>query len=184
MKRTVILCALIVSTLVGAQGTSAGAALDRLIAPPSVCAHQADFGARTAVQLGAMRCLTNFARARQGEAPLRGVGALDRAAAMKSADILRCDEFSHVACGREFTFWMERVGYLDGGCATAGENIAWGTGSLGSARHIFSAWIHSPGHRRNILQGAFRDLGIGLRVGGLDGNPGAHVWTQQFGAHC
>ena len=48
---------------------------------------------------------------------------------------------------------------------------------------IFSAWIHSPGHRENIL-GPYRQIGIGLRVGGLEGYGGAHVWTQEFGARC
>lgn len=131
-----------------------------------------------------MRCMTNFARERRGPRPLSAVSALDRAAQRKSADILRCDDFQHEACGREFTFWMERVGYLDGGCSSAGENIGWGTGSLGSARNIFTAWIRSPGHRANILAPDFRDLGVGLEVGNLDGTGGAHVWTQQFGARC
>ena len=87
----------------------------------------------------------------------------------KAADILRCDEFSHEACGREFTYWIERFGYLGGGCWRAGENIAWGTGSVGSVRAIFRAWLHSSGHRENIL-GPFTQLGIGLRVGKLEGN--------------
>ena len=47
-------------------------------------------------------------------------------------------------------------------------------------RSIFSAWMHSAGHRENIL-GPYGQIGIGLRVGGLDGHGGAHVWTQEFG---
>jgi uncharacterized protein YkwD len=128
--------------------------------------------------------MTNFARERKGMSPLTDVTPLDRAARRKSADILRCDEFQHEACGREFTFWMDRVGYLDGSCSWAGENIAWGSGSLASVRSIFTAWIRSAGHRGNILGRAFRDFGIGLRVGNLDDTPRAHVWTQEFGAHC
>lgn len=49
-------------------------------------------------------------------------------------------------------------------------------------RSVFTAWMRSPGHRRNILGGDFRDLGIGLRSGELDGNPAARVWTQMFGS--
>ncbi len=41
--------------------------------------------------------------------------------------------------------------------------------------------MHSPGHRRNLL-GAYTDIGIGLQVGELEGNSGAHVWTQEFGS--
>jgi len=129
-----------------------------------------------------MRCMVNYARERKGLQPLVATSVLDRAAGRKSADILRCDQFDHEACGRQFTYWMERFGYLGGGCGAAGENIAWGTGSLGSVRRIFTAWMHSPGHRSNIL-GDFADLGVGLRVGTLEGNRGAHVWTQDFGSH-
>ena len=128
-----------------------------------------------------MRCMVDYARQRQGQSRLTATRSLDRAARRKSADILRCDQFDHEACGRAFTYWMERFGYLGASCSAAGENIAWGTGSLGSVRSIFSAWMRSSGHRANIL-GSFADLGIGLRVGNLEGNPGAHVWTQDFGS--
>ncbi len=97
--------------------------------------------------------------------------------------MVRCDSFDHGACGREFTFWMRRVGYLDGGCWRAAENIALGTGRLGTPRSIFRGWLHSSGHRENIL-GPFHDVGVGLRVGDLEGFSGAHVWTQHFGSHC
>lgn len=97
--------------------------------------------------------------------------------------MLRCDDFDHEACGRDFTYWMQRVGYLGGGCWQAAENIAFGTGSYGTVRAIFRGWIHSPGHRANILDDS-QDLGVGLRVGTLEGYRGAHVWTQQFGSHC
>ncbi len=130
-----------------------------------------------------MLCMTNFARRHVGAAPFSAAAQLGRSASNKSQDILRCDSFSHEACGREFTYWMQRVGYLDSGCWKAGENIAWGTGEYGTVRSIFVAWIHSPGHRENIL-GQFRQIGIGLQVGTLEGNQDAHVWTQEFGSHC
>lgn len=158
----------------------AAAAPGDLIAPSSSCPGQLNPGAAIAEQARAMRCMTNYARQRRGKPPLSGLASLDRAARGKSGDILRCDQFDHEACGREFTYWFERVGY-GGRCAALGENIAWGTGSLGSVRSIFRAWINSPGHRANIL-GGFEDLGIGLRIGSLEGNPGAHVWTQEFGS--
>lgn len=150
-----------------------------LIAPPSACPSP-NAGAPAAVQARAMLCMTNFAREGAGEPPLAGLPMLDRAARGKSADILRCDQFDHEACGREFSHWFERVGY-GGRCTALGENIAWGSGSLGSVRNIFRAWIGSPGHRANIL-GRFEEIGIGLRVGNLEGNRGAHVWTQEFGS--
>ena len=127
-----------------------------------------------------MLCLVNDARRARGLPELAADDGLDRAADHKSADILRCDEFSHEACGREFTYWIERLGFH--GCAAA-ENIAWGGGSLGAVRSIFRLWMHSSGHRANIL-GPYEEIGIGLRVGNLEGNGGAHVWTQDFGGGC
>jgi uncharacterized protein YkwD len=174
-------------TLAAAAAVSASPAgaidLSRLIAPASACPGTADAQAPAAEQEGQMLCMTNYARGLVGRPALEETSLLDRSAERKSEDILRCDSFSHEACGRPFTFWMERVGYLPSRCGRVGENIAWGTGSLSTVRSIFSAWIRSPGHRENIL-GRYRQIGTGLRVGGLDGYDGAHVWTQEFGLRC
>ena len=142
------------------------------------CPHQADATAPSSQQERAVLCLVNRARASRGLEPLAAPRSLARAAARKSADILRCDEFSHEACGREFTYWIERSGY--GGCGW-GENIAYGSGGYATPRKIFQLWMHSPGHRRNIL-GPYTDIGIGLQVGTLEGTSAAHVWTQEFGS--
>jgi uncharacterized protein YkwD len=125
-----------------------------------------------------MLCLVNRARGARGLEPLRALSSLGRAAARKSADVLRCDEFSHEACGRPFTYWMEHFGYR--GCAE-GENIAWGTGGYATPRKIFEIWMRSQGHRENIL-GPYRDTGLGLKVGSLEGFGGAHVWTEELGS--
>jgi len=106
---------------------------------------------------------------------------LARAAEQKSTDIVGCDEFSHEACGRPFTFWDKKYGYLKG-CWKAGENIAWGTGQYSTVGSIFTAWLQSPEHHENIL-GPYSEIGIGLRVGNLEGNEEAAVWTQDFGSH-
>lgn len=130
-----------------------------------------------------MRCLTNFARRQVGLRGLAYASDLGGAADRKAGDIIACDEFSHEACGRDFDYWMRRSGYLGDGCWRAGENIAWGSGRLGSVRSIFAAWLHSPGHLENIL-GSYSQVGIGLRSGSIDGYSGAAVWVQQFGSHC
>lgn len=130
-----------------------------------------------------MRCMTNYARSRAGLRRLRDTRSLDTSARRKSGDIIRCRSFSHFACGRDFTYWMKRTGYLPGGCWRAGENIAWGSGAYATVRSIFSAWIHSAGHRENILGRGFGNFGVGLRAGRLRGH-NAHVWTQHFGTHC
>jgi uncharacterized protein YkwD len=167
---------LLVATAIAASAALAatpGAALAR-----AGCPGQNDAGASAAAQEKAVLCLVNRAREGRGLEPLAAPGSLARAAGHKSGDILRCDEFSHEACGREFTYWIERSGY--GGCSW-GENIAYGSGSYATPRKIFQLWMHSAGHRRNIL-GSYTDIGIGLQSGELEGNSGAHVWTQEFGS--
>lgn len=144
------------------------------------CPGQGEAGASAGAQEKAMLCLVNHARTGRGLVPLAAPGSLARAADRKSSDILRCDEFSHEACGREFTYWFDRVGYR--GCRE-GENIAYAGGSHATPRTIFKLWMRSSGHRRNIL-GPYRDIGIGLRLGKLGDVAGAHVWTQEFGAPC
>jgi uncharacterized protein YkwD len=157
--------------------------LSTLVAPTSVCPDQTDLGDSTAVQEQAMRCMTNFARQHDGLGQFGNAASLDRSAIGKTDDILRCDSFSHYACGRQFTYWMQRNGYLASRCWRAGENIAWGTESEGTVRSIFVAWLHSPEHRANLL-GRYSQIGIALSVGTLEGHRDAHVWTQDFGSHC
>jgi uncharacterized protein YkwD len=169
VKVTLLLLA--ATAALAAGGPGAGSAT-------AACRGQGDAAAPASAQEKAMLCLVNQARRQRGLAPFAAPTSLARAAGRKSGDILRCDEFSHEACGREFTYWIEVSGYR---FCSAGENIAYGGGSYATPRSIFSLWMHSSGHRRNIL-GAFEDIGIGLQVGTLEGESGTHVWTQEFGS--
>ncbi|HEY2477616.1 MAG TPA: CAP domain-containing protein [Solirubrobacterales bacterium] len=164
-------------------GSAQARRLSTLVAPPSACPNQTDVGDAPAVQERAMRCMTDYARKHDGLGGLGNTTDLDHSAFRKSGDIIRCDSFSHYACGRQFTYWMQRTGYLAARCWRAGENIAWGTGRWAGVRSIFVAWLHSPEHRANLL-GRYSQIGIALRVGNLEGHREAHVWTQDFGSHC
>ena len=143
------------------------------VAPAPVCPGQTTAGMSPEEQVGVMLCMTNYARAVNGMPPLTQSRPLGMAAEGKSADIISCDEFSHEACGRPFTFWDKKYGYLKG-CWKAGENIAWGTGNLSTVGSIFTAWLQSPEHHENIL-GPYKKIGIGLEVGNLEGNEEAAV---------
>ena len=130
-----------------------------------------------------MRCMTNYAR-RQRAASRRSPtpAPLDRAAG-EVGDILRCDEFSHEACGRDFTYWIERFGY-PAAAGARGRTSPGAAAATAPSRSIFSAWMHSAGHRDNIL-GPYR--GDRHRPAGRRRSTaiaGAHVWTQEFGSHC
>jgi len=185
MKRAIPLVLLVaaLAAFAAPPQAMAGGGVARLIAPPETCPGE---GLETSIgeREAAMRCLVDFARRHAGLRELADSAELDRSATDKSADILRCDSFSHFACGRNFTYWMQHFGYLRSGCWRAGENIAWGSGSYGTVRSVFSAWMHSPGHRDNILSPSFEHFGVGLDIGGLDGYRNAHVWVQHFGDHC
>jgi uncharacterized protein YkwD len=175
---------LVVASLAGtAISSPASAAGGGLIAPASVCAGQDGLNAPAAAQESSMRCMIDFARTRAGLTTLSTTPELEQSADDKGGDILRCDSFSHSACGREFTYWMRQTGYISSQCWRVGENLAWGTGDFGTVRSIFRAWMSSPGHRENIL-GDFGQTGISLRVGALAGQPGTHVWAQHFGSRC
>ena len=53
---------------------------------------------------------------------------------------------------------------------TAGENIAMG---YSTPQAVVTGWMNSPGHRANILNGAFTEIGVGyVQSGGY--------WTQMF----
>ena len=169
----------------GEQPQKALPPLEELIAPESVCPGQSDESLPVDSQEATMGCMINFARSRAGDAGLADVPVLDGSSDHKASDITQCGEFSHTACGRAFTYWFEQDGYLQpGGCQQAGENIAWGTGELGTVHSILTAWVNSPDHLANILSASFDELGVSMEVGPLNGYPDAHVWVTHFGSPC
>ncbi|HEX3172608.1 MAG TPA: CAP domain-containing protein [Solirubrobacterales bacterium] len=154
-----------------------------LVAPQAACPDQERLDAPAAAQEATMECMVDFARAQAGLGALTRTEVLHQSALEKSADILRCDSFSHFACGREFSYWIKAAGYTSTPCWRIGENLAWGDGEYGSVRSTFLAWMRSPTHRENIL-GDYEESGVGLRVGTLGGEAGTRVWAQHFGSHC
>lgn len=183
MPRPLALVAVTIALLLAAAGSASARHHDALLASPSVCPGQTDTRRSVGDQERTMRCMQNHVRARRGLRRLRTQSALMSAAGSKSADILRCQQFAHEACGRDTFYWTRRTGYAVG-CWGAGENIAWGSGSLGSVRVIMSAWLHSDPHRRNLFRSSHRDQGVGLAKGTFNGYPGAQVWTAQLGYRC
>lgn len=127
-----------------------------------------------------MICMVNYARQKSGLKRYRKQRQLTWSAQRKSRDILRCG-FSHEACGRDFDFWIRKSGYLGAGGWRTGENIAWGSGSLGSVRSIFIAWMKSKGHREAILSSGFVDVGVGMAKGTFEGATDARIWVLHFG---
>lgn len=106
-----------------------------------------------------------------------GVGGISQNASLDAVAQIRAQEialsFSHTRPNGTSCFTV-----LDeGGIAymTAGENIAAGYGDPAS---VMSGWMNSPGHRANILNGSFGQVGIGYYT---DPNSGyGTYWVQIF----
>ena len=131
-------------------------------------------------------CLVNLARARHGVAPLEFNEALRKSATGHSWGMVRSGSFSHYGPdGSTMTSRIARAGYLSRAASfRLAENIAAGPGrEYGSPLAIVSSWMHSPGHRANILDGGLDDFGVGVARGDPFGDgEDAATYTLDFGA--
>jgi uncharacterized protein YkwD len=118
--------------------------------------------------------LHNQARERRGIRPLCVHPALTKAARSHSAEMIRKDYLRHGNVVRR----LKKVGY---NWRTYGENIALGSGSRGSPDSIFRRWMKSRHHRSNILNGGFREVGVGTATGTYKRVNGVTMYTVDFG---
>jgi uncharacterized protein YkwD len=180
-----VVIAATLACLCAGAGSASAHHYDHLLAPRQTCPGQTNMTLSAKQQRAAMRCMHDYARRKFGRARLAFNSDLFRSATGKSKDILRCDDFSHTACGRPADYWFRRVGY-PGDCGGWWENIAWGSvlGNYGSVRTVMSRWLHSDVHRPNILRRSAKELGIGMARGSFHGYHDAEVWVVHFGYRC
>jgi uncharacterized protein YkwD len=130
-------------------------------------------------------CLVNAERRARGLRRLRSNRRLDRAALAHVRDMVSRGFFAHDSpSGATVGDRIRRTGYLAGSVAwTVGENLAWGSGSRATARQIVDAWMGSPGHRANILNRSFNEVGVGIVIGAplARGMPAAATYNTDFG---
>jgi uncharacterized protein YkwD len=115
----------------------------------------------------------NEVRASDGLRPLRVDRRLERAARRHSSRMLQLQSLFHGNFARR----IRRVGVR---APRVGENLAWGSGPLASARSIVNMWLASPEHRANLLHAGYRTVGVGVRSGSFSGYPGAVLITTDF----
>ena len=160
-------------TIGGSMATMTGAAflLAYLLAPERGLVAQALRRARQRWEFAQqMLALVNAERAKAGCSPLTENAKLTKAAQDHSQDMADHQNMSHTGSdGSSMSDRLARVGYA---FRTAGENVAYG---YSSAESVMDGWMNSPGHKANILNCAFKEIGIGLA------RPG-YYWTQDFGA--
>lgn len=129
--------------------------------------------------------LVNADRIAGGLQPLAFDADLNEAAELHSDWMIDYDKFSHTgAGGTDPGARMTAAGYRFAGAWSWAENIAWATtrapvGLQDEAQLLHANLMNSPGHRANLLNGAFREIGIGFEVGDYQGRESAFV-TQKF----
>lgn len=115
--------------------------------------------------------LVNAQRAKAGRAALTGNNEISDVARMKSEDFIKNNYFSHNSPTYGSPFDMLRSFGIS--FNAAGENIASGQRS---AAETMQFWMNSSGHRDNILNSAYDQIGVGVA---RDSN-GNLYWTQMF----
>lgn len=115
--------------------------------------------------------LVNKERAKRGIKPLIMNNNLRLLARMKSMDMRDKGYFSHYSptYGSPFQMMIKYgIRY-----SAAGENIAKGQRTASS---VMNAWMNSSGHRANILNPNYKEIGVGVSIS----KDGTVYWTQMF----
>ena len=128
-------------------------------------------------------CVLNAERTSRGLDPLKANQQLDVAALAWSTRMVAEGFFAHEAADSTLQDRVTASGYLPAQKWRIGENLAWGELDMATPTHIVADWMASPGHRANMLDPNFRDVGIGI-VLGRPGAPtvDAATYTADFGA--
>jgi uncharacterized protein YkwD len=124
--------------------------------------------------------LTNELRAESGWKALAREPRLNAAAARLASYMADTDRYGHEADGRQPSERAQLQGYDP--CLVA-ENIAFASSTRGFgpdelAQRLFSGWVQSPPHRRNLLDGDMTQIGIAVAQGARSGR---HYAVQLFG---
>lgn len=122
--------------------------------------------------------LVNEARLQNGLPVLSQDPVLMKAAQEKAADMTTLQYFAHVSPnGVSPWYWFEKNNY---DYQYAGENLAI---NFTSATEQQKAWMQSESHRKNILNKNYKDTGVAIREGYINGKP-AIVTVQLFGTQA
>lgn len=120
--------------------------------------------------------LTNQERENLGLAPLKENIKLNGVALEKAKDMLANNYFAHSSpTGVTPWHWFQNAGYR---YQAAGENLAIG---FIDSQEVVDAWIESPSHRANLLNSNFKEIGIAVLTGKINGQETTLV-VQSFGS--
>ena len=129
----------------------------------------------SAVITGVLVDLTNTSRLSQDLNPLEFSPILASAAQLKANDMASKSYFAHTSPeGKSPWYWFKEGGYS---FLYAGENLAV---NFVDSEDVVLAWMNSPGHRANILNDKFTEIGIAMAPGTYNGQNSIYV-VQLFG---
>ena len=129
--------------------------------------------------------LVNAERAKVGAQPLAFNSNLNVSSEKHSLWMLSTDIFSHTGVnGTDAGARMKNAGYVFSGAWTWGENIALvstasPTGYQDEALKLHTNLMNSPSHKTNLLNPAFREVGLGIEIGEYKGSNVAML-TENF----
>lgn len=115
--------------------------------------------------------LVNAERKKSGLKALKLNSKLSNVATLKSEDMVKKDYFDHHSPTYGSPFDMMKA--FDITYWTAAENIAMG---YVSPERVVNGWMNSPGHKKNIMNSRFTELGVGV----AKSDSGTLYWTQMF----
>jgi uncharacterized protein YkwD len=130
----------------------------------------------------AILCLLNQERTKHGLPPLRHNAMLEDASQVHSDDMARRNFFAHETPeGGTPSQRMTAAGYPPGG-VSVGENIYWGEEAMATPVEAVDGWMHSPGHRENILRPQFAEVGVGVAYDApIVSHDRSAIYTTDFG---
>ena len=147
------------------------------LAPESACPGRNETSLAPSLQQRTAVCLVNYARGRQGLAPLPESAQISQWSALKAADIVRCGEFAHTACGLAGDAHARAAGFT----GAVGENLFLGPQEYRTALAAVDGWLNSPEHRANLFRALWMSQGIAvLHTDSLRGQTDVAVWVSQF----
>lgn len=142
--------------------------------PPQVSKLAEDPGNVVAQRQRELLVLINRLRQSYRLPPFRYVGSLEASARRHSSDMAVRDFVSHT--GSDGSSPRKRMLDARYRFRSSAENVAAG---FGSARTVLEAWMKSPQHRANLLNGSLRELGIGYTY--VAKSSYRHYWTLDLG---
>ena len=105
--------------------------------------------------------LTNSERGNRGRARLRTNARLMQAAQLHAEQMARAGQTAHVLPNAAYPRAEDRLAAAGYRWQSYGENLALGQQSPAAA---VRDWMHSRGHRRNIVSPNFTELGVGYAI--------------------